>query len=218
MSEQNATDTPDPVLIQRAKQGDPQAFGALYERYVDAIFRYIRTRVSDVQTAEDLSEAVFLRAFEAIERYRDRGLRYSAFLYQVARNLLVDHYRQSQEDLPLEDQVVGSQVTDQSVLYREQLVEIREALERIPEEYQEVIRLRVLLELPTVQAAEWMERRRDLRRRTLGREEPLGQVGSLLLGHARDLHLPRGGSHRCQGHSRLPRLGLVQRRRGHDQR
>ena len=110
MSEQNATDTPDPVLIQRAKQGDPQAFGVLYERYVDAIFRYIRTRVSDVQTAEDLSEAVFLRAFEAIERYRDKGLRYSAFLYQVARNILVDHYRQSQEDLPLEDQVIAQVV------------------------------------------------------------------------------------------------------------
>ena len=63
----------DAQLIKRAKRGDHQAFGVLYERYIDAIFRYVRCRVVDIQTAEDITEAVFLRSFEAIGKYREKA-------------------------------------------------------------------------------------------------------------------------------------------------
>lgn len=161
MNERLNDDLTDAVLIKRAKRGDYQAFGILYERYVGVIFRYIRTRVADTQTAEDLTESVFLRSFEAIRSYRERGLRYSAYLYQVARNLLVDHYRKGEEEVSLESvehRLESQQSTLQETARREQVEILKVAMDRLPEEYQEVIRVRVLLEIPTAEAALWMQR------------------------------------------------------------
>jgi len=102
MIEENIQELDDARLIERAKLGEVEAFGCLYERYLESIYRYIRTRVAEARTAEDLTEIVFLRSFESLSRYKEKGLRFSAFLYQVARNLLVDHYRQEKEELPIE--------------------------------------------------------------------------------------------------------------------
>jgi len=151
----------DARLIERAKQGEVEAFGSLYERYVDSIYRYIRTRVAEDRLAEDLTETVFLRSFESIGKYQERGYRFSAFLYQIARNLLVDHYRQAQDELPIEsvDQVTLSQSrVDDMIVHRDQVESLRGALERLPEEYREIIRLRVLLELSTTECAQWLDR------------------------------------------------------------
>lgn len=161
MVEHDNIEVHDSVLIAQAQRGDRAAFGLLYERYVDPIFRYVRSRVTDEHTAEDLTEAVFLRSFESLQRYRDKGLRYSAYLYQVARNLLVDHYRQAEDSYPLEsaehspDEARG---TDEAIILQEQAALLREALDHLSEEYQEIIRLRILMEMPTAEAAEWMGR------------------------------------------------------------
>lgn len=161
MIEPDNIEVHDSDLIAQAQRGDHDAFGLLYQRYVDPIFRYLRSRVTDVQTAEDLTEAVFLRSFESLGRYRDRGLHYSAYLYQVARNLLVDHYRQLEESVPLEiaEHSVGlASSTIEEVILREQAAQLRAALDRLPDEYQDIIRLRILMEMPTSEAAEWMNR------------------------------------------------------------
>jgi RNA polymerase sigma-70 factor (ECF subfamily) len=187
MSEYDKAEVQDSLLIRQAKRGDRSAFGALYERYVDPIFRYVRSRVDDDHTAEDLTEAVFLRSFEAIGTYRDRGLRYSAYLYQVARNLLIDHYRREEDALSLEraeSLLADESSTDDEIIRREQAATIRRAIDRLPEEYQEIIRLRVLLEIPTAEAAEWLKRSegatrvllhralKALKREVDGRREP----------------------------------------------
>jgi RNA polymerase sigma-70 factor (ECF subfamily) len=187
MSEYDKAEVQDSLLIRQAKRGDRSAFGALYERYVDPIFRYIRSRVDDDHTAEDLTEAVFLRSFEAIGTYRDRGLRYSAYLYQVARNLLIDHYRREEDTLSLEraeSLLADESSTDDEIIRREQAATIRRAIDRLPEEYQEIIRLRVILEIPTAEAAEWLKRSegatrvllhralKALKREVDGRREP----------------------------------------------
>jgi len=161
MSGSDESSESDAVLIARAKRGDAQAYGKLYKRYVDAMYRYIRTRVSDEHTAQDLTEVVFLRAYESLGRYRERGLKFSAYLYQVARHLIVDHYRSAQDDLGLSDaesRPGGGQGMDERFIEREQLGLVARALKRLPEDYQEVIRLRVILEVPTGEAAEWMKR------------------------------------------------------------
>ena len=161
MSEENIQALDDARLIERAKQGEAEAFGCLYERYLVSIYRYIRTRVADDRTAEDLTETVFLRSFESLSRYKEKGLRFSAFLYQVARNLLVDHYRQEEAELPIEsaDQIsVSPSRIDDSIAHQEQLDGLRVSLEALPEEYREIIRLRVLLELSTTECAQWIGR------------------------------------------------------------
>ena len=80
-------------LVLRART-DRQAFGELYDRYVDAIYHYVYRRVGDAETAEDISAAVWERALMAIERYEVRGVPFAAWLYRIAGNLVANHHRQ----------------------------------------------------------------------------------------------------------------------------
>jgi RNA polymerase sigma-70 factor (ECF subfamily) len=151
----------DSELIARAQGGEVEAFGELYQRYLDLIYRYIRVRVAEDRVAEDLTEAVFLRSFEALGRYKERGRPFSAFLYQVARNLLVDHYRQKKEEVSIEDanqMATSAPAVDEQVIQSERIREIGHALASLPSDYQEVIRLRVILALSTADVAAWMGR------------------------------------------------------------
>src|SRR5216684_6449544 len=79
-------------LVSRATRRDSAAFGVLYESHLDRVYRYIYYRVGSTAEAEDLSEQVFLKAWEAIERYEPRGVPFIAWLYRLAHNLVVDHY------------------------------------------------------------------------------------------------------------------------------
>lgn len=151
----------DSGLISRAQSGDVDAFGELYQRYVSPIYRYIRMRVQETRTAEDLTEMVFLRSFEALPTYRERGHPFSAYLYRVARNILVDHYRSNRADVPLDEVDLddGEQgALEDGLIRQDRDRAIRKALASLPSEYQEVIRLRVAMALPTSTVAEWMRR------------------------------------------------------------
>jgi RNA polymerase sigma-70 factor, ECF subfamily len=148
-------------LIARARRGDREAFADLYQRYLPMIYAYVRARVFDDHDAEDLTEQVFLRAYESLHRYRRRGWPYSAFLYRIARNLLVDHIRRARPELPVdvaEARGDGASSADEVIIQREERRRLRSALDRLPQDYQEVIRLRLLLALPTATAAVWMGR------------------------------------------------------------
>lgn len=80
------------ALIERAKH-DADAFGELYERYVDRIYNYIYYRTSDAHEAEDLTARVFYRALGHIEEYDQRGAPFAAWLYRIAHNLVANWYR-----------------------------------------------------------------------------------------------------------------------------
>lgn len=81
-------------LVERAQQGDGGAFGDLYERFHPEIYRYLLRHLDGRrETAEDLTEEVFLKVFERLARYQFRGLPFSAWLYRIARNHLIDHLR-----------------------------------------------------------------------------------------------------------------------------
>lgn len=81
------------ALIQASIDGDGSAFETLYVRYMDAIYRYIFFRVGDELQAEDLTEETFVRAWEALPKYQHRKYPFSSWLYRIAHNLVIDHYR-----------------------------------------------------------------------------------------------------------------------------
>ena len=148
-------------LIARAQRGDREAFADLYQRYLPMIYAYVRARVFDDHDAEDLTEQVFLRAFQTLSRYQGRGWPYSAFLYRIARNLLVDHIRRARPALPVEAADAHSDpapTADEALIQREERQRLQQALDRLPADYQEVIQLRLLLSLPTATAAQWLGR------------------------------------------------------------
>lgn len=151
----------DAGLIALAKQGDREAFAELYRRYLPLIYAYVRARLADDRDAEDLTGLVFLRAFQTVSRYKTQGWPYSAFLYRVARNLVIDHYRKTKPNEPLEkaDEVLSAEASpDDRLEDGEERRRLRSALAGLPEDYQEVIRLRIMLSLPTSTVAAWLGR------------------------------------------------------------
>ncbi len=83
----------DETLIDRATAGDREAFGELYERYINRVYRHVFYMVNDVDVAQDLTEQTFLRALEAIQRYEKRGIPLLAWLLRIARNLSLNNQR-----------------------------------------------------------------------------------------------------------------------------
>jgi RNA polymerase sigma-70 factor (ECF subfamily) len=89
----------------RASQGDLEAFGVLYEKYVERIFNYVYYRTGNVHDAEDLTARVFYRALHHIHTYTDRGVPFSAWLYRIAHNLVANWHRDRSrhQEIPLSD-------------------------------------------------------------------------------------------------------------------
>ena len=85
--------SPDADLIRRTMQGDASAYGDLYDRYIDQIYRYVFARVADRAEAEDMTEEVFLKSWEALIGSQPTITNFQAWLYRIARNLIIDHYR-----------------------------------------------------------------------------------------------------------------------------
>jgi RNA polymerase sigma-70 factor (ECF subfamily) len=83
----------DQEAVKRAAQGDKEAYGVIYQRYVQQIYRYIFYRTGDHHEAEDLTARVFMRALRHIKNYDERGLPLSAWLYRIAHNLVVNWHR-----------------------------------------------------------------------------------------------------------------------------
>jgi RNA polymerase sigma-70 factor (ECF subfamily) len=81
------------ALVERAQAGDGAAFGLLYDRYVDTVFRFIYFRVGSRPLAEDLTSDTFLRALKRINSFTWQGRDLGAWLVTIARNLVADHFK-----------------------------------------------------------------------------------------------------------------------------
>ena len=104
---ENGLSDSESELIARAAR-DAEAFGELYERYVDRIYNYVYYRIGNVHDAEDLTARVFYRALAHIDDYRDRGAPFAAWLYRIAHNLVANWHRDRsrRHDIRL-DEIVG---------------------------------------------------------------------------------------------------------------
>lgn len=79
--------------MRRAKIGDRAAFDALYQLFLTPVYRFILLRVSDKRTAEDITQVVFLKVYESLERYEERGVSPLAYCLTIARHAVIDHWR-----------------------------------------------------------------------------------------------------------------------------
>ncbi len=147
------------ILIDRAIAGDANAFGELYSRYLDPIYRYIFFRVGEQEEAEDLTETVFLKAWEAIPGYKDFGNPFSSWLYRIAHNMVVDFHRKIktvpnrlEADEPIEI-VDESLNTLGMVIEAEQFVELGKAIAQLTAEQQQVIVLRFIEDMSHAEIA-----------------------------------------------------------------
>ncbi|MBL7064224.1 MAG: sigma-70 family RNA polymerase sigma factor [Anaerolineae bacterium] len=148
--------TADTVSLERLSACEPHALAKLYDDRAEAIYRYVYRRIGDAQTAEDLTGEVFLRALRALRR--GKGWRRSpvAWLYRIAHNIVVDHYRWAARHnaLPLEERALEPEPGAQELA--EQRLEqgrLRRALTTLTEAQQQVVTLKFLEGLSNVEVA-----------------------------------------------------------------
>lgn len=97
---------PSDEQLAAAAQANPQAFTPLYERYLGRIYRFCYNRLGDCQAAEDATSEVFLQALAHLRTYRSGN--FGAWLYTIARNVVVAHYRRGGRSEPLEEGDAGA--------------------------------------------------------------------------------------------------------------
>ena len=153
----------DVELIQFAQNGDSEAFGELYGRYAHIIFRFIFSHLSDRFEAEDLTEEVFLRVWRSLSNYREQGVPFLAYLFKVARNVLVDFYRhvgRSGGLMSIEEKSLPDIHSDQAeaAIVNLEHQEVRQTLEQLREDYRMVLILRFLSGLSPEETGEVMGR------------------------------------------------------------
>lgn len=158
----NQHDADDAQLLEEAQNGSAEAFGILYERYALLIFRFFYARLDNRLDAEDLTEEVFLRAWRSIPNYREQGLPFSAFLFRVAHNALVDHYRGGSlnqvsigEFPQLRDEGPDAGEKAESNFEHQ---ELKQTLDLLRESYRTVLVLRFLSDLSPEETAKAMGR------------------------------------------------------------
>lgn len=134
----------DVELVQQAQADDKDAFGELYERYVEKIYNYIFYRTGNHQDAEDLTARVFYRALGHIKNYTDRGVPFQAWLYRIAHNLVANWHRDRgrRKIIPLDEYIAASLQTDapdRAAEDNEEREALLAALRRLPEERQQLL-------------------------------------------------------------------------------
>lgn len=145
-------------LIARSVKGDGEAFGILYDHYHPRIYRFVYLKVGRREEAEDLAHQVFLHAWERFPSYTDRGYPLGSWLYRIARNAVIDHYRTRREAVPIED-LDPELFTDGSDIESAAeegltLSDVRAALTALKPAHQDIIILRFVDELSLKEAAE----------------------------------------------------------------
>ena len=148
VSEGSSTPSPaaERALVERACTGDVRAVETLYDLHVGRIFRYVTAKVGKVTEAEDITAEVFVKRVEALPRDQQRDVPFQAWLFRIASNQVVDHYRRagnrqarSLEDLDVADPKTG---LEDLVEMQRSLAEVFDAVKKLPEAQRRVIELR----------------------------------------------------------------------------
>jgi|SRR3989344_3030258 len=136
-----------------------QYFSQLYDQYITRIYRFVYLKVSSVETAEDLSSEVFLRLYKRLREPGREIQNPQAFLYQIARNVVADHYRGrrvttiSIEKTTIEIEDIGDPTQGQAEVNLE-MDRIRQALSQLQDDYQNLIIWRYIDELTVPEIAQ----------------------------------------------------------------
>ncbi|MFH1087609.1 MAG: sigma-70 family RNA polymerase sigma factor [Chloroflexota bacterium] len=130
-------------LLERAIGGESEAFGEIYDVYLDRIYRYVFHHVRDKMMAEDVTEEVFLKAWERIESCKGREQTFLAWLYRIAHNQMIDHVRSRQKYLSADmDNVPDTDDLETEVEAKLEWQEVLEAISCLPERQKQVITLK----------------------------------------------------------------------------
>lgn len=141
-------------LVEQA-QSEPQAFARLYDHYVARVFKYVYRQVGDEAVAQDVTAVTFEKALRHIRRYEVQGSSFAAWLYRIAHNELMSHYRRQKFLVPL--QWLGwteGRGAETAVAQSEQNSQLHQALTQLSAKDRDIIHLRYFEELSSEEVAE----------------------------------------------------------------
>jgi RNA polymerase sigma-70 factor (ECF subfamily) len=138
-------------LVEKAKNGEEEAFGQLYDSFAQRIFKYIRLKVQNRQEAEDILQETFIKAYRGLSGLRPDDLNFNAWLYKIAGNTINDHFRKAYRtpdilsidenfDLP------SSQSLEKEIEVSSDMDNMRKTFAKLPPLYKQVLELRFLQE------------------------------------------------------------------------
>jgi RNA polymerase sigma-70 factor (ECF subfamily) len=139
-------------LIRRAKR-DPEAFGLLYDRYVDRIYAYALRQSGDTYIAQDITAAAFEKALRNIRRFRARGAGFAGWLYRIARNEAISVQRKSSRFVPQFDNQPSPLNVETLIQQNQQHAALYRALGKLSPGDQEILALRFFDDLNSAQVA-----------------------------------------------------------------
>lgn len=152
----------DKELVEAAKE-NKEAFGEIYERYLDKIYNYIYYRTGNQQDAEDLTAKVFYRALNHIGKYQDKGVPFQAWLYRIAHNLVANFHRDKgrRKIIPLDDYIahtLRSDAPDKQAEASDQQEILMTAIRRLPAERQQLLVLKFIEQKSNAEIGDIMDR------------------------------------------------------------
>lgn len=149
-------------LIQRAKKGEKECFGQLYDHYITPIYRFVLVKVNSKAEAEDLTHEVFLSAWQNIKGYKHKGFPFSSWLYQIARNKVIDHYRTKKIHTSFDSldedilKIVG--VAEEKMDKMLNLEKVKEAIAKLSPEQQDVVIMKFVEDLSNEEIAQALKK------------------------------------------------------------
>jgi RNA polymerase sigma-70 factor, ECF subfamily len=153
----------DDEALKLAAEGDVEAFGLLYERYVNRIYSYIYYRTGNPHDAEDLTARVFFRASSHIKDYTNQGVPFSAWLYRIAHNLVANWHRDISRhpEVALEDNEAlphRDDLPETALVHNQEMEALLAVIQRMPEERQQLIVLKFVEHLSNAEVGQIMGR------------------------------------------------------------
>jgi RNA polymerase sigma-70 factor, ECF subfamily len=141
----------DEGILAEAARADPSAFGELYERYYSRVYRYVYHRMGNAADTEDVTAIVFMKALEGLRSYTHNQNGFAPWLFRIARNAVVDHYRRRRPLANIGDALLEQPDPDGDptlgLLGQEAGEQLRALVERLSAEQREVVLLRYAADL-----------------------------------------------------------------------
>lgn len=152
---------PEWVLIQRAKLGEKEAFGKLYAIYIDRLYRFCFFRVgNNKELAEDLVQSTFVKAWEKLATFQKGS--FQAWLYTIARNMLIDHYRGVKETTHInESHIDDKQRVEDEVLQKLEVEKVMDALQFLTNDQRDVVIMKFVDDLSNREIAQILHKEED---------------------------------------------------------
>jgi len=156
-------------MIEAAKQ-DPQKFGDLYLLYAQPVYRYLYSRIHNIPEAEDATAQTFLVALEQIQKYRHQGY-FAGWLFSITRHKAMDYFRKQRKETSLnEDELISMDANLLTqVIKTERITALAELISKLPEDEQELIRLRYVGELSFAEIGYLLGQKEDTVKKSLYR-------------------------------------------------